>query len=187
MNQVARRNAGEVRRLLAAAERLRAAQASGEGDLREPMLAERELVRSLVGAARELLAVSGRPASEPTLAAVERTLHAAAADPAVHPDLEAGALTREIEASGFAGLLGVTLEGGPRRARARAGAEERSAARAALRRARAEARQAREEAAAAEREVMRLRDELRRAEREAERARERAEEAQREVERSGPG
>ncbi|MBD0290423.1 MAG: hypothetical protein ICV74_04130 [Thermoleophilia bacterium] len=182
MNQVARSRPADVDRLLAAADRLRIAQASGEGDLRSPVGEEREAVRSLVGSARDFLAASGRTASDSTLAAVERTLNAAAADPDLHDDLRRGILTREVEASGFAGLLGV-VEARPARRRAGPTREERAAARAALRHARAEAEGARAEAAAAAREVARLQDALRRAEGDAERALERAKEAELEVER----
>jgi hypothetical protein len=176
VNQLARRRGEDVDRLLAAADRLREAQTGGRADFAAAAAAQRDAVRALTVAAGETLHEAGRPATETTLDAVARTLHAAVAEDSARRELERGVLTRELEPAGFGALLGAmpqeTRAGArPRRERARGGEK----ARAALERARELAAALREDADAAERALAEAREALTHAEREAERARASAE------------
>ena len=182
VNQLARRRAGDVRRLLAAAERLREAQTRGRADFAEAAAAERDAVRTLTGAAADVLGEAGRPANEATLDRVAKTLHAAVADDSARRELERGTLTRELEPAGFGSLLEAMPERTPapsRRSRERP--RDTAKAREALEKARRRAAERAEDAEAAERALAEARSALAKAERDAERARAGAETAQEEV------
>jgi hypothetical protein len=113
VNRLARERPVDLRRFLRAADELRAAQAGGRGDFAEAARAEREALQALVRRAREL----GDGASEQTLDRVARTLRAAAGDDEARPLLERGVLTREVEPTGFASVLGAMPATPPARPR----------------------------------------------------------------------
>ena len=189
VNQLAHRRAEELQAFLAAANRLRDAQTGRGGDFTAAAAAERDAVRKLTKTAGALLAESGRKATDATLDRVARTLHAAAADEDARAQLERGVLTEEVEASGFAGLLGALSPS--LRTEAAAGAkqrddraERRKEAKERVGRARAHARELRQEATAAEREAAQLARAAERARRDADAARERADEADAQLERA---
>jgi hypothetical protein len=150
-----------VRRLLKAADGLRAAQekalAGKQADLAGAQQREREAVRALARSAAKAL---GRA----TLAdRIERTLSAAALDPQARELLQAGRLTEEIEPSGFDALAGMKIPPPPkqpakpkrdeakerRRRELRAAAKEAERHALALERDAARARREADEAAAA--------------------------------------
>jgi hypothetical protein len=173
VNQLVRQRADDVRQLLEAAERLRSAHVSGEGDFAEAARAEQDAVRALVRGAGDVLREAGRPATDATLSRVGQTLHAAVADEEARADLERGTLRRELEPAGFGVLAGV-LPGGaarpaPARSRPAPAARERD--------------RRREERKRLEEELKRARAEGREREREAKQARAKAAKAQTEVER----
>ena len=109
LNQLARRRAKEVERLLAAGEELRAAQeellAGGDRKAFQSAAAkEREQVAKLAGEAAELAAEAGERASPALHEKISATLHAAALDEETAEELRAGRLVREREAiGGFGG------------------------------------------------------------------------------------
>lgn len=115
INQVARREPEEIRRLIAAAENLREAQrqaTSGESgtDLREASRRLRELTSELREQGREVIIESGgRPDAH--LDEVAQTLFAAAVDPDQHDALRRGVFTTSLQASGF-GAVEAVLAGG---------------------------------------------------------------------------
>jgi hypothetical protein len=188
VNQLAHRRAEELQAFLAAANRLRDAQTGRGGDFTAAAAAERDAVRKLTKTAGALLAESGRKATDATLDRVARTLHAAAADEDARAELERGVLTEEVEASGFAGLLGALSPSvrteATTGAKQRDRAERRKEAKERVGRARAHARELRQEATAAEREAAQLARAAERARRDAEAARERADEADAQLERA---
>jgi hypothetical protein len=113
INQAARTDKVSVRRLLKAADALRAAQekalAGKHSDLAEAQRREREAVRALGRAATSAL---GRTTQRDR---IERTLSAAALDPKARELLQAGRLTEELEPSGFDALAGMKLPPSPKR------------------------------------------------------------------------
>ena len=110
LNQAVRRRRSETTALLAAGERLRAAHEAlisggGRDQLREAMAEERSLSGTLADCAEAIASETGK--SGPALKErVRATLHAAALDPAVREELEAGRLVREHEAVGLAAFGG---------------------------------------------------------------------------------
>lgn len=119
VNQLARRQPGEMKALLAAAERLRAAQEralTGEADeLRDATADERSALRSLTQHASALLAAEGHGAEAATLERVASTLRAAATDPAGRERLAAGTIAEELAAGGFGALAGMKIPQAPPR------------------------------------------------------------------------
>lgn len=112
INQLARRQKANVKKLLEAAAKLREAQeqALAGGDpaaLREAQAAEREAVRDLTRRAATILADAGRPASRAALERTRSTLSAAALSEPGRTALEAGRLTGELEVTGFDALAGI--------------------------------------------------------------------------------
>ena len=111
LNQVARRQERDVKALLQAGKKLRAAHEAllGGGDrkgLRSASDRERELVARLV---REAVAIADDEGVATTAAfreRVESTLRAAATDEELAAELQAGRLTREREAVGLFGEVG---------------------------------------------------------------------------------
>ena len=183
VNQLARRRREDVRRLLEAAERLRAAQTTGAADFAAAAAAQRDAVRTLTDAAGEVLREAGRPATDATLDRVARTLTAAVADADARSDLEHGTLTQELEPTGFGSLLGAFADaGGERETTKKPSPRDQAKARAALERAHGRADALRRDVEAAERVVAETRRRLEAAEAEAERAREALAEAEAEVE-----
>ena len=110
MNQLVRRRAKAVERLLAAGEELRAAQEEllGGGDRKAFQSAaarERDEVGKLVGEAVELVAEAGERATPALREKIAETLHAAALDEETAAELRDGRLVREREAiGGFGGI-----------------------------------------------------------------------------------
>jgi hypothetical protein len=118
VNRLARERAADVRSLLEAGDEVRAAQeralgGAGPEALRDAAQTERKAVRKLADEARELLAESGRPATDATIDRVSSTLHAAAVDDEGRRLLESGRLTDDLEAVGFGGLAGLAAAAPP--------------------------------------------------------------------------
>lgn len=115
INQAARTDKVSVRRLLKAADALRAAQeralAGKGGDLADAQQREREAVRAL---ARAAVAAVGRSTQAER---IERTLSAAALDPDARKLLQAGRLTEELEPAGFGAFAGMKLPPAPKPAK----------------------------------------------------------------------
>ena len=106
VNRVARRRPELVRELLKAGEGLREAQeqmlAGGDRDrVRSAVEEEREWVDRVTQEARACLSRGDGKASDATLDAVRRTLHAAATDDEVRELLRTGRLVEEASAAGF--------------------------------------------------------------------------------------
>jgi hypothetical protein len=106
VNQLARSQEPALGQLLAAGERVRAAQraavAGGDAaELRAAAKVEREAVAGLVAAALARLREAGHPATEATRDRVAATLHAAAASPEAADLVRHGRLTADLEPSGF--------------------------------------------------------------------------------------
>jgi hypothetical protein len=153
VNRLAREQRAAMRRLLQAADGLKAGRAGADERFRA---AADELAR----AARRVLETEGRPASDGVLDDVATTLRVAAAeDPNT---LAAGRLTREMAASGFsAALAGPPRSPPPPRQRerpARPRVARVAEARAALAEAKADARRLGRQADEAERTAERARD-----------------------------
>ena len=111
LNQLARRRSEDVERLLAAGERLRAAQeellAGGDRKaFQSAAAAERDEVAKLADAATELVSEAGERASPALKEKITETLHAAALDDETAEELRAGGLVREREAIGGFGAIG---------------------------------------------------------------------------------
>jgi len=108
VNQLARRHHDEVRALLDAGDRLRAAQQAalrGEAEeLRTATADERKLLRSLTQRGQELLRETGHSADPKRIVG---TLRAAAVDPGGRELLEQGRLSEDLEASGFDAFAGM--------------------------------------------------------------------------------
>lgn len=115
VNQLARRHPEEVRALLDAGDKLRAAQQAalrGESqELRMATAEERKLLRVLTKRGEELLHEGGHSTDPKRIAG---TLRAAAVDPAGRDLLEQGRLTEELEATGFGALAGMELPNKPK-------------------------------------------------------------------------
>jgi hypothetical protein len=173
-NQLARSESKLVEALLDAGERLRDAQQRAlagrapPDEVNDAAAAERDAVRTLLAAARNL---EGGRTTASLLDRLSRTLRAAAVEPEGRALLARGRLTDELEAVGFGPLEAVTP-------RARRGPDEVAAAarervkelRAEARRLAHEAGEAERAAAAAAREAEELADEAREKRAEAERA-----------------
>ena len=175
VNQLAGRKPKEVRRLLAAGERLRAAQeemlagATDREALREAAREEQRAIDSLVKTAEAI----GREhqVGPQILTRVGETLQAASSDPDVAEAIRAGRLPREQRAASI-GLVGPATPAAPARKR---GGKDRGASERRERQQRAKRRQAAErKLAAAEKRRERERAAI-------ERARESVEEGERKV------
>ena len=119
VNQLVRERPDEVRALLAAANEIRAGAEDGDARFRET-------VDRLARSAREILASSGRTASDHVVQEVVTTLRTVAA---TEPEaLETGRLTEGREASGFDALAGAAPKRAPRAARDEAACEEQGVA-----------------------------------------------------------
>jgi hypothetical protein len=122
LNQLARRRAKGVERLLAAGEELRAAQeellAGGDRKAFQSAAAkERDEVAGLAGEAAELAAEAGERPTPALREKISETLHAAALDEETGEELRAGRLVRERAAIG--GFGGMTAAAPPARGRER--------------------------------------------------------------------
>jgi hypothetical protein len=110
VNQLARRHHDEVRALLDAGDRLRAAQQAalrGEAEeLRTATADERELLHSLTQRGQEILRETGHSADPKRIVG---TLRAAAVDPAGRELLEQGRLSEDLEANGFDAFAGMEI------------------------------------------------------------------------------
>ena len=153
-NALARSEPKLVAALLEAGDRLRDVQQRAlagnaeQHDVGDAAASERDAIRRLVSAARELL---GTPA---TLDRLAQTLRAAAVDPQARALLERGRLTEELKAVGFGPLEAVVPRPKPRR-----DDEVRRAARDRVNELRAEARRLDGEAREAERAAASLAEE----------------------------
>jgi hypothetical protein len=187
-NQLARREAGEVRGLLRSAEDLRKAQeralaGKGANDLRERLAEQRKAVRALARLGRDILAAEGRSVSEAVVERIAKTLDAAALDDGSRFLLRAGRLTEELEPPGFDALARMAAgtptkqqrKSTPRKGPDVAGARRR------LQEARHEARALAREAMDAERQAARAEKAAAEGRRAAEQARARADKAERSV------
>jgi hypothetical protein len=110
LNQLARRRAKELERLLAAGDALRAAQeellAGGDRKAFQSAAAqEREQVATLAGEAAELASEAGERSGPALTEKIAATLHAAALDEETAAELRAGRLVREREAIGGFGAM----------------------------------------------------------------------------------
>ena len=110
VNQLARRHPDDVRALLDAGERLRAAQQAalrGESqELRAATAEEREILHGLTQRGAALLREAGHSAETKRIA---DTLRAAAVDESGRELLQRGRLSEELEASGFGGFAGMEI------------------------------------------------------------------------------
>lgn len=158
-NQLSRRRAADVKRLLEGGEELRALQErllEGTADsakLRKAASAEQRTIDRLMKAAREIGAEHGAGAT--VLDRVAETLQAASADPALGAALRLGRLTRERRASSL-GLPGAGSGAAPPK-RKRGSSDAKAAERRARSVAARERRAAAKEVAAAERRLERAR------------------------------
>jgi hypothetical protein len=175
VNQLARREPKRVEALLRAGERLRAAQEqalrgrAAASDVNAAARAERDAVRDLVSAARDVLEEAGHAASPATLDRVSQTLRAAAVDEQARELLTRGRFDEELKGVGFGTLTAV------KPAAARPRTDELKAARDRVKELRVEARRLASEARETETEAAR-------AERDAASARERAQAKREEAE-----
>lgn len=112
VNQVVRTQRADVRALWAAGDAVVAAQAgvlagdAGRDELRSAVEAERSALSPLAQAARGLMTAPGRFLAEGAAQEVTETLHAAALDPGVRPELEAGRLARPLRMAGMGAVAG---------------------------------------------------------------------------------
>ncbi len=109
VNQVRRDRPEDVRRLLEVTEELHRvyaglSSAGARERLAEAAEMQRELIRSLVRCAAELLEADGHSASEATLSKVADTLRAAALDEALRVQVSAGTVVKEQRAAGLGPL-----------------------------------------------------------------------------------
>lgn len=160
VNQLARRRQKEMRALLAAGEKMRAAQEqalAGETQvLRQATAEERTALRALTERAHELLTAEGHGSAAATLERIASTLRAAATDPAGREQLAAGRLGEELSAAGFGALVGMKIPAPSKRSRRQEPARRastRAQEQAQIRKLRDRARNLTEEAATAEREA----------------------------------
>jgi hypothetical protein len=176
LNQAARREPGDVRALVRAAERLRKDPAGADADFRTHLGdVVREAERALAGAKTKV--------SQETTRRITTTARAAAAS---QPDeLIRGVLREELEPSGFEAMAGLapppksaaSKKAGAKKDDAAAKRKRVEAARSALAEARDEARRLRREADAAEREAANATAAAEKAEEAVRQAEERLEEA----------
>jgi hypothetical protein len=123
VNQAVRSQPRAARALWTAGDELAATQErllAGDADrdaLRAATAAEREALAPLLEAARGLLTGSGGAVSETALARVEESLHAAALDPEVRPDVAAGRLAKELRHVGMGTLSAAAPGRSPSRSR----------------------------------------------------------------------
>jgi hypothetical protein len=114
VNQLARSHPDEVRALLAAGDRLRAAQQAAlrgkSEELRKATAEEREVLRRLTKHAEDLLGQTGHPADTKRIA---DTLRAAAVAEAGRELLAQGRLSEELQASGFEAFAGMKIPNEP--------------------------------------------------------------------------
>jgi hypothetical protein len=191
INQLARRRPDDVEALIAAGDKLRAAQeavlaGADQDELRTATSAERDALRKLTKQANDVLTAEGQ---RPTAAVLERiaaTVRSAALDERGRELLAAGMLVEELESSGFSAFEGMKIA--PRRKPAKGGGTKQTGA-AEQRRRREQIRKLRERvkklsAAAAEAELQadRAETEAARERRKAERAAEAAARAEAELE-----
>lgn len=113
LNQLVRRRAKDVERLLAAGQELRAAQeellAGGDrGAFQSAAAQERDEVARLASEAVKLVTEAGERATPALQEKIAGTLHAAALDEEIAAELRAGRLVREREAIGGFGDFGTT-------------------------------------------------------------------------------
>jgi hypothetical protein len=116
VNQLARREPGEVRALLGSGEELRKAQqraleGKGAADLQKRLDQQRRSVRALARLGRDILADEGRSVSDAIVERIAKTLDAAALDEGSRSQLRAGRLTEELEPPGFEALAGMAPAG----------------------------------------------------------------------------
>jgi chromosome segregation ATPase len=160
-----------VAKLAAAGERLVQAQAGtlgggGPSAFAAARAEHADVVRELTGAAADLLAEAGRPATQASVERIARTLRAASLDEQTRQQLLAGRLADDVEATGFTLLAGLDLpQPSPRRAKP--DRQRKSDLRARL-------RELRREAAELQRASGQAREEARRAREQAEEAEQRA-------------
>jgi hypothetical protein len=184
-----------VRELIRVAKDMRRGQREAlegrSGDrLQAAMRAQRDAVRTLVDAAREIFEESGRPAGSGMLTRISTTLRAAAATEGSAKELAAGRLTEELEESGFGPLLH-GLPSAPARTSRPSAAERRGDERKArtaelrgrLRQAKAALKVKQKELKRAEREAERAQDEAARAADETARAERKVTELERDLKR----
>jgi hypothetical protein len=183
VNQLAREQASEIKKLLRLGEALRDAQrkaleGGGAHPLRSKVAERRRLVDGLTEAAGKLLDAAGRPATRATLDRVSGTLTAATVDPDVAQTVGTGTVQRdEPPPSGLEELATLLPSGGPK-GRSKSVRGLTAAERTRADRAQAKVARLEEEASEVEEEARRLRAEADRATREAERAERRAQEAE---------
>jgi hypothetical protein len=121
VNQLARAERMQVRSLMTAGERLRAAQAElleggSAGELQDALQRQREVVAVLVDSAKEVLGSAGHPATDATLERIRGTLTAVAGDEEAARLVETGRLTKDLDPTGFGGAaLGAGAAAKPRR------------------------------------------------------------------------
>jgi hypothetical protein len=130
LNQLAHRRAKDLERLLAAGEKLRAAQeellAGGDrGAFQTAAAKERDEVAKLASQASELAAEAGERATPALREKISATLHAAALDEETGEELRAGRLVREREAiGGFGGMTAAAPGRGAPAKRAESGSND---------------------------------------------------------------
>jgi hypothetical protein len=112
VNQLARRHANLVSRLVDAGEEQARALKAGAG-MREAQVAERKAIAELVRKARAILEGSGRKATTPVLDRIASTLAAGAQTDAGRKALLAGRLTEELQPAGFEALAGIRVSETP--------------------------------------------------------------------------
>ena len=109
VNQVRRDRPDEVRQLLEVTEELhrvyaRLSSAGARERLEEAAEMQRELIRSLVRCASQLLEAGGHPASEATLTKVADTFRAAALDKELREEVSRGRVVKDKRAAGLGPL-----------------------------------------------------------------------------------
>ncbi len=165
INQGVRADRSAAQRLIAAGERLNAAQeaalsGASPTELREAIADQQEAVEAMLGAIESSLESEPGPG---VLDRVRETLRATAADDELRAQFAAGTLTRDREAVGFGAMPPSATEsrrGGRRRSKATATAAERQRAEQAERRAARALETAAKRVADAERRLERAREAL---------------------------
>ena len=109
VNQVQRDRPDEVRQLIDVTEELhrvyeKLSSAGARERLEEAAQMQRDLIRSLVRCAKQLLEAGGHSASDATLEKVADTLRAAALDDEVRQQIAGGRLVKEQRAAGLGPL-----------------------------------------------------------------------------------
>lgn len=170
VNQLARRQELDVRRLLKAGEALSSGKRQDAEGFREARAEESEVMRRLLAAARDLLEREGRP-PDPTVPGVGRMLRGAALDDSGRELLAKGRLTEELApGESFTLLASAAPTAASRKKGKPAPAKPDRAARRRAEQAAAEADKAEQELARAEQRLAEARDavaELRKQAREA--------------------